>query len=49
MKVQKALIAEHQFVWLVLGDDYHPIKPILVFIRYLITHLTQRFLKPAIP
>src|SRR3990167_461065 len=35
MKVQKALIAEHQFVWLVLGDDYRPIKPILAFIRYL--------------
>lgn len=35
MKVQRVCVGEHQYIWLVLGDDFLPIKPIEVFIRYL--------------
>lgn len=35
MKVQRILLAEHQYTWLVLDDDHHSIKPIESFIRYL--------------
>lgn len=40
MKVQRVKIAEHQYIWLVLGADYLPIEPIEVFIRYL--HYTEK-------
>jgi integrase/recombinase XerD len=35
MKIQKVQLAENRFSWLVLGDDYLPIKHIQEFIRYL--------------
>ena len=40
MKVQRIKIAEHQYIWLVLGDNYLPIQQIEVFIRYL--HHTEK-------
>lgn len=40
MKVHRVKVAEHQYVWLVLNDDFLPIKPIKVFIRYL--HHTEK-------
>lgn len=35
MKVQRVSVGINQFIWLVLNDDYLPIQPIDVFIRYL--------------
>lgn len=35
MKIQRITLAENRFSWLVLGNDYLPIKPIQEFIRYL--------------
>jgi integrase len=35
MKLQRVLINENHFTWLVLGKDYLPIEPIQSFIRYL--------------
>lgn len=40
MKVQRALVGANQYVWLVLDDDFVPIQPIEVFIRYL--HYTEK-------
>ncbi len=40
MKVQRILVAKNQYVWLVLDDDFRPIEPIEVFIRYL--HYTEK-------
>lgn len=35
MKVQRIKLAEYHYIWLVLGNDHLPIKPIESFIRYL--------------
>jgi integrase/recombinase XerD len=35
MKIQKIKINAQRYSWLVLGDDYLPIKPVQSFIRYL--------------
>lgn len=36
MKVQRAMVSETgQPAWIVLGDDYHPIRPVLEFLVYL--------------
>jgi integrase/recombinase XerD len=35
MKVQRAKVADNQYTWLVLADDYLPIEPIHQFIIYL--------------
>lgn len=35
MKVQKLSLGAHCYTWLVVGDDYLPIKPIADFLRYL--------------
>ncbi len=40
MKIQRILAAKNQYVWLVLDDDFRPIEPIEVFIRYL--HYTEK-------
>src|SRR6185312_16392773 len=40
MKVQRVQVAPHQYIWLVIGDDYLPVQPIEVFIRYL--HHTEK-------
>lgn len=40
MKVQRVKVAEHQYVWLVLDDNFLPVQPIEVFIRYL--HHTEK-------
>jgi hypothetical protein len=34
------MVAKCQYIWLVLDDDYLPIQPIEVFIRYL--HHTEK-------
>lgn len=35
MRVQRIRLGTHQYTWLVLGDDYLPVKPIETFLRYL--------------
>lgn len=35
MKVQRAVIGKNQYTWLVIGEDYLPVKPIHEFIKYL--------------
>lgn len=40
MKVQRVKVAEHQYVWLVLDDNFLPVPPIEIFIRYL--HHTEK-------
>jgi len=40
MKIQRVMVAKCQYIWLVLDDDYLPIQPIEVFIRYL--HHTEK-------
>ena len=40
MKVQRVKIASHQYIWLVLDNNYFPIQPIETFIRYL--HSTEK-------
>ncbi len=35
MKVQKVLVSPYEECWLVLDNEYKPIKPITEFIRYL--------------
>ena len=40
MKVQRIKIATHQYIWLVLDDNYLPIEPIENFIRFL--HATEK-------
>jgi site-specific recombinase XerD len=40
MKIQRVKIADHQYIWLVLDNNYLPIEPIEIFIRYL--HCTEK-------
>lgn len=40
MKVQRVKVAEHQYVWLVLDDNFLPVQPIEIFIRYF--HHTEK-------
>lgn len=40
MKIQRVRVAKDQYIWLVLDDDFLPIKPIEAFIRYL--HHTEK-------
>jgi len=35
MKVQKALFEDNLHAWLVVDDDFMPIKPIFEYLRYL--------------
>lgn len=40
MKVQRVKVAQYQYIWLVLDDNYLPIQPIEIFIQYL--HHTEK-------